>query len=79
MANSWAIPLKRKRITEILEAETGGKSYKAHKYNLDDPNRPSVEYGDNAALQWKEYGETKQLKTYIAGEIYFNTASRGDQ
>ena len=65
MADSLSTPPKRKRITEILEAATGGKSYKAHKYSLDDPDRPSVEYGDNNTLQWKEYGETKQSKTYI--------------
>ena len=29
-----ALP-KNKRITEILESETGGKSYKANKYSLD--------------------------------------------
>jgi hypothetical protein len=65
MPDTHIVPPTRKRITEILASETGGKSYKAHKYSLNDPTRPLVEYGDSDALQWAEYGETKQRKTYI--------------
>jgi hypothetical protein len=36
----------RRRITKILVEETGGKSYQAHKYNLDGADRPNPEYGD---------------------------------
>jgi hypothetical protein len=57
---------KRKRITEILETETGGKSYKAHKYCLDNADRPNPDYGDvDKELEWKEYGETKHSKQYL--------------
>ena len=56
----------RKRITEILENETGGKSYKAHKYSLDNVDRPNPNYGDvDEELEWNEYGETKHGKQYI--------------
>lgn len=57
---------KHKRITEILEKETGGKSYKAHKYSLDNADRPNPDYGDvNKGLEWKDYGETKHHKQYV--------------
>jgi hypothetical protein len=56
----------RKRITEILADETGGKSYKAHKYSLDNANRPNPDYGDvEKELEWSEYGETKHGKNYV--------------
>ena len=56
----------QRRITKILEAETGGKSYKAHKYSLDNKDRPSPDYGDvDKSLEWSEYGETKHGKQYI--------------
>jgi len=56
----------RRRITKILEAETGGKSYKAHKYCLDNADRPNPDYGDvDKALEWNEYGETRHGKLYI--------------
>ncbi|MDR3280012.1 MAG: hypothetical protein LBT23_05835 [Synergistaceae bacterium] len=37
---------KPTRIMEILAHETGGKSYKSHKYRLDESERSSVEYGE---------------------------------
>ena len=56
----------RKRITEILESETGGKSYKAHKYSLDNAARPNPSYGDvDKELEWNEYGETKHGRQYV--------------
>jgi len=56
----------RERITKILEAETGGKSYKAHKYCLDYAERPNPDYGDvDKSLEWNEYGETRHGKQYI--------------
>jgi len=56
----------RKRITKILETETGGKSYKANKYSLDSTDRPNPDYGDvEKELEWNEYGEAKHGKQYV--------------
>jgi hypothetical protein len=39
---------------QILADETGGKSYKAHKYSLDSTDRPNPDYGDvEKELEWK--------------------------
>jgi hypothetical protein len=66
MAVITTTPPVRKRITEILETETGGKSYKAHKYSLDNADRPNPDYGDvEKELEWSEYGETKHGKNYV--------------
>lgn len=47
------------KITDILESETGGKSYKAHKYNLDIDGRPTVDFGGDATGNvWKRTMET---------------------
>lgn len=52
---------------EILERETGGHSYKSHKYSLDDLERSPVEYGEaSKSIQWKRRGETKDIRTYIS-------------
>ena len=57
---------KSSRILEIIAKETGGHSYKSHKYSLDESERSSVEYGTaNASIQWKRRGETKDIKTYV--------------
>jgi hypothetical protein len=51
---------------DILEHETGGHSYKSHKYSLDESERSSVEYGEvGATIQWKRRGETKEIKSYV--------------
>jgi hypothetical protein len=51
---------------DILAKETGGHSYKSHKYSLDESERSSVEYGaTNSSIQWKRRGETREYKTYI--------------
>lgn len=54
----------RKKITEILEEETGGKSYKAHKYSLDS-ERSSLEYNEveDRTFVWKMRGETEPPPT----------------
>lgn len=58
---------KPTRIMGILEHETGGHSYKSHKYSLDETERSTVEYGEAAAtIQWKHLGETKEIKTYVS-------------
>lgn len=57
---------KPTRIMDILERETGGHSYKSHKYSLDESERSAVEYGEAAStIQWKRRGETKEIKTYV--------------
>lgn len=57
---------KSTRIMDILERETGGHSYKSHKYSLDESERSAVEYGEvDATIQWKRRGETKEIKTYV--------------
>lgn len=57
---------KPSRIMSILERETGGRSYKSHKYSLDESERSSVEYGEaSATIHWKRRGETKDIKTYV--------------
>lgn len=59
--------IKHSRIMEILERETGGHSYKSHKYSLDDLERSPVEYGEaSKSIQWKRRGETKDIRTYIS-------------
>ena len=56
---------KRRKITRILEEETGGKSYKAHKYSLDS-ERSALEYNEieDKTFVWKKRGETELLTTY---------------
>lgn len=56
---------KRKKITQILAEETGGKSYKAHKYSLDS-ERTSFEYseGEDRSFSWKKHGETEPPTNY---------------
>lgn len=59
--------IKHSRIMEILERETGGHSYKSHKYSLDDSERSPVEYGEaGKSIQWKRRGETKDIRTYVS-------------
>lgn len=52
------------KVMKILAEETGGKSYKAHKYGLDHADRPSIDYGDSEIV-WKRKAETMHHKTYI--------------
>jgi hypothetical protein len=54
------------RIIEILEYETGGHSYKSHKYSLDEQERSPVEYGEATnSIHWERRGETDDIKTYV--------------
>src|SRR5215469_13508658 len=59
---------KRSRIMEILEYETGGYSYKSHKYSLDVYEPSPVEYGEAGnSIQWSRRGETNEnIKTYVS-------------
>ncbi|MDR0918498.1 MAG: hypothetical protein LBM93_04525 [Oscillospiraceae bacterium] len=63
--SSNASVAKRKKITQILAEETGGKSYKAHKYSLDS-DRGTLDYDEtqNSTFVWKRHGETEQVTGY---------------
>src|SRR5690554_6198832 len=52
------------KIRDILTQETGGKSYKAHKYSLDAIERPTIDYG-NSQIVWKKTAETTRHTKYI--------------
>lgn len=55
---------KHDKVMNILAEATGGKSYKAHKYAIDNTDRPSVDYGDSEII-WRRRAETTQHRTYI--------------
>jgi hypothetical protein len=71
---------KRKKITKIIEEETGGKSYKAHKYSLDNDRSP-IDYGegDDRAFFWKKRGETEPPIKYKSVEALANTLAERDE
>lgn len=53
-----------KGIIDKLVSEIGGRSYKSHKYCIDNTNIPSIDFGDhNAKNVWKSYGETIHHKS----------------
>ena len=56
---------RRKKITKIIEEETGGKSYRAHKYSLDS-DRSTLEYSEqeDMSFSWKKRGETDPPASY---------------
>ena len=56
--------IRRKKIADILNEETGSTSYKAHKYSLES-NRP-LDYGeaDDRTFAWKKTGETDPPKKH---------------
>jgi len=79
MSSSYSAKTMRKKVMNILAEETGGKSYKAHKYVLDHSDRPSVDYGDSEII-WKRRAETTQHKTYVDLSVLCKTlASHDDQ
>lgn len=68
----------RTKIMNILADVTGGKSYRAHKYVLDQSDRPTVDYG-NSEIIWKRRAETTQHRTYVdLSNLVKRLASRGD-
>ncbi len=70
---------KHEKVMNILAKETGGKSYKAHKYSLDSSERPSVDYG-NSEIVWKRRAETTIHRTYVdLGSLSNRLAPRDDQ
>ena len=52
------------RVMDILSAETGGISYKAHKYALDHAERPTIDYGEEHHV-WKKCGESTPRNSYV--------------
>lgn len=56
--------LKHEKVMTLLAEITGGKSYKAHKYGLDNAARPTIDYG-NSEIIWKRRAETSPQKTYV--------------
>ena len=55
------------KIMEIIEKETGGKSYHTYKYSYDSIGLPSIDYDDdpNKIMKWKDSGETGSPKKPI--------------
>lgn len=53
------------KIMNLLAQETGGKSYKAHKYGLDHAERPFIDYGEDGTIIWKKTAETTPHRTYV--------------
>lgn len=53
------------RIMPMLAKETGGKSYKAHKYGLDHAERPFIDYGEDGII-WKKTAETIPHRKYVS-------------
>ncbi len=68
-----------KKIMDILADETGGRSYKAHKYGLDHDERPTIDYGEDSII-WKETAETGHLRQYVdLSKKSKQVADSGDQ
>ena len=51
----------------MLADETGGKSYKAHKYGSDHAERPFINYSEDTII-WERTVETNPTKNYISLE-----------
>ncbi len=67
------------KVMQVLASETGGKSYKAHKYGLDHADRPFIDYGEDTSI-WQRIGESTLHKTYIRlKEKSIDLANRGEQ
>ena len=67
-----------KKIMNILEETTGGRSYKAHKYSLDNYNRSSIIYESNANI-WNKSAETDQYKDYVDLKELVSKISQRDE
>lgn len=65
---------------QILAKETGGRSYKAHKYGLDHAERPVIDYSEDVVV-WEKMAETsRNLPKYIPLEnLSIDLAERGEQ
>lgn len=71
---------KRKKITQILAEETGGKSYRAHKYSLDS-ERSTLDYNEteDRTFVWKKRGETEPPTSYKSLESLANRLAARDE
>ena len=52
------------KVMDILANETGGKSYKAHKYGLDHAERPIIDYSEDRII-WQKTAETITHRSYV--------------
>ena len=68
------------KVMQVLAEETGGRSYKAHKYGLDHAERPVIDYSEDAVV-WEKIAETsRNLPKYIPLEkLSIDLAERGEQ
>ena len=68
------------KIMTMLANFTGGKSYKAHKYGLDNNERPFIDYGEDAII-WQKISETnKGNRNYVSlVDLYKTISYRNDQ
>jgi len=54
---------RNEKITSLLAKETGGTSYKAHKYSLDYEERPQLDY--EHYIVWKKSAETQKYTSHV--------------
>lgn len=54
-----------KSVMQFLADETGGKSYKAHKYGLDHAERPFIDYSEEKEIVWEKTAETNPCRNYV--------------
>ena len=68
------------KVIQVLAEETGGRSYKAHKYGLDHAERPVIDYSEDSVV-WEKIAETSlNLPKYIPLEkLSIDLAERGEQ
>lgn len=64
---SQVYPDSPKSVMQVLADETGGKSYKAHKYGLDHAERPFIDYSEDTII-WERTAETNPTKNYVSLE-----------
>lgn len=62
------------KIMTLLAEVTGGKSYKAHKYGLDQAERPFIDYGEDSII-WEKTAETYRHRKYVPLETLSKTLS----
>ncbi|NCU32829.1 MAG: hypothetical protein EOM23_07855, partial [Candidatus Moranbacteria bacterium] len=63
------------RALKIIEEETGGKSYKSHKFCYEEYTSPDQTYDDNKEFLPKQFGETERLKTHKSLKEFADTLS----
>ena len=66
------------KIMTVLAEATGGKSYKAHKYGLDNAERPFIDYGEDSIV-WKKTAETYPHRKYVPLKELSETLSMRDE